>query len=269
MAARPNIQLFSAWFCPYAQRAWIALNHCNVDFELIEGLVLDNKNVAEARGYNKDARLLEANPHGLVPTIVQPGSPPIFDSLVTVEYADDLAAASGAPRIMPTSPAQRALARMRADWINRSIASPFYTVLVRKEQHERKEAFDKLRANITQFANEIEGPLYFGNQISSVDIAAFPWIYRILHCKVLENFRGWGIDLEPAVSAKLDTWQRSMMNIPSVQKTLPDTQQLVASYTRYADGTALSKVAEAVRQGSSAHDEKGFPTPKTASVSRL
>merc|ERR1712232_864775 len=136
----------------------------------IEGLVLDDEDASKARGYTKDARLLRANPHGLVPTIIEHGSPPIYDSLVTIEYADDLASASNAPRVMPVSPAQRALARMRADWVNRNICSPFYTVLVHKENQERQAGFDKLRTSLVEWVEEVRGPFYFGEQVSLVDI---------------------------------------------------------------------------------------------------
>eukprot|EP00931_Biecheleriopsis_adriatica_P069142 TRINITY_DN43012_c0_g1_i1.p1 TRINITY_DN43012_c0_g1~~TRINITY_DN43012_c0_g1_i1.p1 ORF type:complete len:267 (+),score=52.17 TRINITY_DN43012_c0_g1_i1:46-846(+) len=266
MALRPKVQFFSGWFCPYAQRAWIALNHCNVEYDIVEGLLLDNDDAAKAKGYKKDPKLLEANPHGLVPTIVEPGQPPIFESLVTVEYASDQAAASGAPQVMPSCPAERARARMRAEWANRNICSPFYNILVRKDQQERQEAFGKLQANLTEWVKEIKGPLYFGDTLSLVDIAVFPWIYRLIDCKVVETFRGWSLDLEPEVASKLDSWHAAMLALPSVQGTLAPPAKLRASYQRYADGTAMSKVAEAVRQGAAAHDEKGFDPNKKVRV---
>ena len=34
VAAKP--QLYCAWFCPFAQRAWIALNEKQVDYEYVE-----------------------------------------------------------------------------------------------------------------------------------------------------------------------------------------------------------------------------------------
>ena len=58
--------LYSAWFCPFAQRVWCAMNELGVHYELVEALQIDP--VSEA--YVKDANLLMHNPKGLVPTLV-------------------------------------------------------------------------------------------------------------------------------------------------------------------------------------------------------
>ena len=54
-----SLKFYTSWFCPYAQRAWITLEHHNIDYELIEAY----------DGNNKVPRLLELNPKGQVPTI--------------------------------------------------------------------------------------------------------------------------------------------------------------------------------------------------------
>lgn len=68
MQADPPLRFFSAWFCPYAQRAWIALEHTGVPFERIEALKLNE----DRNSYWKDDRLLAVNPKGLVPTLTLP-----------------------------------------------------------------------------------------------------------------------------------------------------------------------------------------------------
>ena len=50
--------LHSAWFCPFAQRTWIALVHKKVDFVYKE---------QDLR--NKSPELLTINPRGLVPAL--------------------------------------------------------------------------------------------------------------------------------------------------------------------------------------------------------
>ena len=52
-------KLYSAWFCPFAQRTWIALLEKGVDFELVE-----------INPYDKTPEFLAVNPLGLVPTLV-------------------------------------------------------------------------------------------------------------------------------------------------------------------------------------------------------
>ena len=50
--------LHCAWFCPYAQRSWIALRHKGVDFEY-----------KEQDPYDKSPEWLAINPRGLVPAL--------------------------------------------------------------------------------------------------------------------------------------------------------------------------------------------------------
>ena len=77
-AAAVKTILYSAYFCPYAQRVWMALNELNddntnnnnnniIDFELVEALHID----PHTEAYQKDPDLLRFNPKGLVPTLVQ------------------------------------------------------------------------------------------------------------------------------------------------------------------------------------------------------
>lgn len=268
-----KLRFFSAWFCPYAQRTWITLNHCKIDYEKVEGLVLDHEDTSKAKGYTKDPRLLQANPDGLVPTIIpepsKPDCPAVCDSLITVEYVDELAKAKGYPTVMPEHPLDRARARMTADWINRNICSPYYNVLVRKDQVERRTAWDKVVTNLHSWSQQIRGPFFFGSQVSIVDISVFPWVYRITDARVVEVFRGWKLDMSEEKWVSLATWRTAMLDLPGVQGTLADPDKLRASYQRYADGTAQSKVAEAVRQGKAAHDEKSVSVEPPAKKGKL
>jgi glutathione S-transferase len=44
------------------------------------------------------------------------------------------------------------------------------------------------------------------------------------------------------------------MNLESVQRTLPDKDRYLEHIKKYADGSARSKVANAVRRGVAAHE---------------
>ncbi|GJP37355.1 hypothetical protein CLOM_g21770 [Closterium sp. NIES-68] len=58
-ASSETVRLFSAWFCPFAQRAWIALEAKGVKYEYIE-----------VDPYAKPAELMAVNPRGLVPALL-------------------------------------------------------------------------------------------------------------------------------------------------------------------------------------------------------
>jgi glutathione S-transferase len=130
-------------------------------------------------------------------------------------------------------------------------------VLVRKDDQERKEHFQALIAGLTRFSKELvktPGPLFLADsRLSSVDLALFPWAFRYY---VLEHYRGPEFripdtpELEP-----YHAWYRHMTtSLESVQRTLPDKAKYLDHIRKYADGSARSKVAEAVRRGAAAHD---------------
>ena len=54
--------------------------------------------------------------------------------------------------------------------MNRKLASPYYKVLVRREESERMEAFEGLLEDLRTFCSEIrgDGPFYFGDEMSMV-----------------------------------------------------------------------------------------------------
>eukprot|EP00438_Fugacium_kawagutii_P028710 Skav229184 [mRNA] locus=scaffold1004:268023:268682:- [translate_table: standard] len=121
-AAESGLEFFSAWFCPYAQRAWIALEHHGLKYSKVEGLLPDAPG-QDFKGYKKHPRLLELNPKGLVPTLCEDGMPPVYESAICVEYIDELAAGRGNSSLMPGSPAERAALRLKVDWINKILGS--------------------------------------------------------------------------------------------------------------------------------------------------
>lgn len=74
----PKPKLYSAWHCPFAQRAWIALKIKNIDFDLVE---IDP--------YDKTPQFLAVNPLGLVPTLVDIDGRSIYESSICLEFVDE------------------------------------------------------------------------------------------------------------------------------------------------------------------------------------
>ena len=50
--------------------------------------------------------------------------------------------------------------------------------------------------------------------------------------------------------ATFHRWRAHVMALPAVRATLADEEALLETYQRYANGTAASKMAEAMRRGS-------------------
>jgi glutathione S-transferase len=167
--AAPKFRYLSAWFCPFAHRCTIALEHHKgrVHYEWVEALgwekrtknMMDDPKDNDVTGDSnhewiyhwKSPELIRACPGALVPTLIpidnhgQPDeSRSIYESIVTIEYVDAVSGAQGKDRLISEDPFFAARARIWADKVNRECCSPYYGVLVRKDDTERKEHFDNL-----------------------------------------------------------------------------------------------------------------------------
>lgn len=293
-AAKPKFRYLSAWFCPFAHRATIALEHhaARVDYEWVEALGWeqrdddDDANTVTGREWYyhwKAEELKRVNPSALVPTLIPlvdnnssssggnnnksegatsnkttatataDESKAVWESLVVTDYIDAVSGAVGTDRLVPVDPYEAARCRIWADRVNRECCSPYYGVLVRKDPVERKEHFDKLLEGLANFSAELSktpGPTFLANaQLSSVDVALIPWAYRYY---VLEHYRG--PEYVIPVLKPYAAWYDHVMNLDSVKRTLPDKGRYLEHIEKYADGTARSKVANAVRRGVAAHE---------------
>lgn len=110
--------------------------------------------------------------------------------------------------------------------MNRTLCSPYYTVLVRSEPAERRAGYDLLIKGLERFSTELEktaadGPYFFGESPSIVDFTLVPWAFRYY---VFETCRGadYAIPRENPALAAYWRWYDAIMALPAVAKTLPD-----------------------------------------------
>ncbi len=274
ITSKPKFRYLSAWFCPFAHRATIALEHhsSRVDYEWVEALGWEqrqDKNNVTGTGKEwwyhwKADELKRSNPSGLVPTLipVENGksmeSKAVYESLVTIDFVDQISGAVGEERLVPEDPYEAARCRVWADKVNRDLCSPYYGVLVRTEDEERMDHFQNLIKGLTAFSKELSktsGPLFLANgQLSNVDLALVPWAYRYY---VFEHYRGVDYKITPELYPELQpyfNWYDHVMELDAVKITLPDKQDYLEHIGKYADSSARSKVANAVRRGVSAHE---------------
>jgi glutathione S-transferase len=181
----------------------------------------------------------------------------VYESLVTIDFVDQISGATGKDRLVPEDPYEAARCRVWADKLNRECCSPYYGVLVRTDPTERKEHFDKLVSGLKAFSTELKktsGPLLLADsQLSNADLSLLPWASRYY---VFEHYRGADYvisetdpELEP-----YHEWFEHVMNLDSVKRTLPDKDEYLVHIGKYADSSARSKVANAVRRGVAAHE---------------
>ena len=92
--------------------------------------------------------------------------------------------------------------------------------------------------------------------LCNVDLSLFPWAWRYY---VFQHYRGPDFAVSPQhLAAKEYTpffrWLDAMCELDAVSDTLPDKDRYLEHIGKYADGSARSKVAEAVRRGVEAHE---------------
>lgn len=275
-AALPKFRYLSAWFCPFAHRATLALEHHagRVEYEWVEALGWeqrpDENNVTgtgkEWWYHWKADELKRVNPSALVPTLIRidpktgetDESKVVYESLVTMEFIDQISNATGRDRLVPDDdPYEAARVRVWAEKVNKECCSPYYGVLVRKTEEERAEHFAKLLDGLRAFSAALErtnGPTFLADgQLSSVDLSILPWAFRYF---VFEHYRGkdYVVPKDDPSLAAYHRWYDYVMELDSVKRTLPDKDRYLEHIGKYADSSARSKVANAVRRGVAAHE---------------
>ena len=229
--------LYNAWFCPFAQRAWLALLEKKVQFNYIE-----------QDPYNKTPEWLAVNPRGLVPAIVHNGKA-VYESAVCIEYVDE--AWKTEKQLLPCDPFERAQVRILSDHISKKVVPPFYQLLMKKGDKERVEAAESILSGLKSLYSDFDsstGPFFGGKSLNMVDIMLAPFAYRF--DVILSHYRNFRIPSEEqAELAKYHEWYTALVDNENFKKTLPDKQKLIDCYQRYADGSAKSLVGEAVRKG--------------------
>lgn len=211
----------------------------------------------------KADELKRANPSALVPTLIPvtnnqaDESKAVYESLVCVEFIDEISKASGTDKLVPSDPYEAARVRVWAEKVNKECCSPYYGVLVRKEESERKEHFEQLLKGLRSFSAELAktpGPLFLADaQMSKVEMSLIPWAYRFY---VFEHYRGSEYVIptdDPSLEAYHE-WLEHVLSVDAVKRTLPDKDEYLVHIGKYADSSARSKVANAVRRGVAAHD---------------
>jgi len=272
----PKLTYYSAWFCPFAHRATLALSrHLSfVQYEWIESLGWEKraktKEEIQTKHENwyhyKSPDLLRANPLGMVPTIKDEKGNVITESIVCIQYIDEIVNGGNQP-ILASTPHERAHERVVADFVAKTVCSKYYSVLVRQDEEGQMEAFREIEKAIEKFATHLvdnidndddddkKGPFFNGRLTPGlVDLTLFPWAWRL---PVFETHRDQRFKIDPSKSPgfmKYTRWLRAMCSRDDVLRTLPNWEEYLQHITRYADGSARSKVANAIRDGRGAHE---------------
>ncbi|KAI0297366.1 glutathione S-transferase [Russula brevipes] len=255
-ASDADITLFGNCFCPFVQRVWVAFEYLAIPYR-----------VHEVDPYKKPEDLLQVSPKGLVPALkLHTYRPPraVNESTVILEYLEDLAEGTTGRTLLPSraDPYARALVRLQADHISRTLVPAFYRFLQAQRPEAQTVGAQEFSGALEQLASLLErgerevalkqgpgsGLWYEHGDLNWTDVLAGPWLFRT--SVVLKHYRAF--ELPP--DSKFRAWLDRLFAHPSFKATCSTEQLYLDSYERYAfNRPNTSQVADAINSG--------FPLP--------
>jgi glutathione S-transferase len=245
----PELILFSSWFCPFAQRAWITAEETGINYlwKEINPYYVDSE---QPGGYTKKSMTLDekktkypdfiaSSPRGLVPAIKHKDIS-LWESLPVAEYID---AIRGAKLMNRQDPCEAARQHIWCNHCTDRIQKKYYQALVAQEKQTEEAALKEFFSECRMLANAMrdDGPFFNGKEFSMVDIALAPFWQRILI--VGGHYMGLKLPTEDLAFQRLETWWQAVRSRPSVAATIVCDARLIASYSDYSKGVATSDAA--------------------------
>ncbi|KAI6003141.1 glutathione S-transferase [Pisolithus albus] len=246
-ATDQDITLFSGCFCPFTQRVWVALEYLEIPYK-----------VCEVNPFKKPPELLELSPKGLVPALrLNNYSPPraLNESSVILEYLEDLASMSTKRSLLPplSEPYARALVRLQADYVNRTLFPAFYRYLEAQDPDAqiagRKEFLDAIETLVGLFERaerEVGGTGLWkeGGELGLADLLVGPFLLRATN--ILKHYRGFELPRGP----KFDRWLNRLLEHPAFKCTCSTDELYLDTYELYAfNRTNMTQAANAINTG--------------------
>lgn len=236
-----DLLLVTAWFCPFAQRTFIAIKEKRCPHSVYE--------LCYADLYGKPEWFTRLNPKGQIPVLAYKegeGVKTVYESLICNEYLEER---FNVPALLPPDPFHRAQCRLIIDRFSSTVQPAFYKILLKEDPAVRSKCREILDKELTWLDTLLAtGPYFLGAQFSLVDCAIVPFLLRL---PVLEVYRQYQ---EPECCLLLRAYIKTVQQRASVQASMyhPENknymQELIKSYSRYADGTAPSIIAREIRE---------------------
>ena len=193
------MSLFTGASDVHSHRVRIVLAEKGINFDAVD---VDAANPPED--------LMELNPYGSVPTLVDRDLV-LYDSQVIMEYLDER---FPHPPLMPVDPVSRAQSRMTLRRIQRDWDSLLDKIAGGGK--EKTKAVKELRESMTVVAPIFEQKPYFlSDELSLLDCAVAPILWRLPE---------YGIELPPAAKPLLDYAQR-LFDMESFRASLTESER--------------------------------------------
>ena len=214
-----DIKIYSAIVCPYAHRSRLTLLEKGVEFQLIE---IDLQNKPEG--------FTEISPYGKVPALNH-GGKRVWESAIINEYLDEV---FPEPPLLPANAIDKAQARIWIDFANTRFVNAYSNLLRSPDDLQQKVAAQELYNHLQFIETEglgklsKDGPYWFGENISLVDLTFYPWFER---WPVIEHYREF---YRLAEFPRLQQWRDAVSQRQSVGAIANSKEFYLDRYARYA-----------------------------------
>ena len=198
---RSVMTLYSGATDLHSHRVRIVLAEKGVPYEVIN---------VEARGKPED--LLELNPYGSIPTLVD-RELALYQSSIITEYLDER---FPHPPLMPVYPVARAKARLIIHRFDREW-SPLIRKLETGKMADTRTAAKELSGYLSQLVPIFQSSAYFlGDEFTLVDCCIAPVLWRLPI---------WGIALSPVEMKTINKYAERVFQRDSFQASLTELEQ--------------------------------------------
>ncbi|TWU75413.1 hypothetical protein ED733_003231 [Metarhizium rileyi] len=237
-----DLRLYSACYCPFSQRIWIALEAKGLPYQYCE---------VDPSKTSRPAPFTQTSPRGTVPAI-RHDDWSCSESAVILEYAslclppprnsffahrgispnqpqlEDVHFNVPSTPLLPPDPKQRAKCRLWIDHINTRIVPSFYSLL-----SGQSDSASLLQTHITSLvlAADEQGPFFAGPTLSLVDVHFAPFAIRL--SKILRPLRGW---TDPVPGTRWNRWLDSLEKNVHVRGTTSSDDLYVDTVELLTDG---------------------------------
>ena len=190
-----STQFITNKMCPYAQKAWIALESSGIPYEIRE--------VSLYGPGGKPSWFWALNPQGTVPIVTMNGGDDVYaDSELILDAVGDISQGILTSPSSLTDDENSLVAKWR-DIISKQLAPVGKSAVL-------GGSMPKLRMLLKEMNELVVGPYLIGQQMTLADCAAFPFLWRI--------DQDYGIGT--AGEEKLRDWLDNCLNTDSIKRTI-------------------------------------------------
>jgi len=201
--ANGKIRVYSMRFCPYAQRALLALRLKQIPFEVI------NINLIQKPEWYIEKK----NPLGKVPTMEHDGKV-VYESLVCVDYLDS-AFPAGGRQFVPKDPYEFAKQRMLTERLSAlpSALYPFY------RNRDDPTIIKNIESAFQLYESLLQHDYFCGDQPGYADFMSWPWAERLSAFEIMSNNQ---LVVSQQKYPKFAAYIERMKNLPEIKTFLLD-----------------------------------------------